>query len=113
MPRNRGARSAVNIFILLHQAQPQQNPLPPAAAVHIRRRANRYQIGEKVVTDWITLRELLHQEFPGHPIPRICPPVIYQNAKNRLLTNTVDRGKMLSAFMKYMIRYQNGMMEYV
>ena len=90
-----------------------QNPVPGAAALHIARRTNRYQIGEKVTTDWQTLRELLQHEFPGYPIPRILPHAVYPTIKHRLLINTVDKGKMLSQFMRFLVRYQNGMMEYI
>lgn len=88
-----------------------QNQLPNA--LNIRRRTSRYQIGEKVTTDENILRELLQLEFPGYPLPRVIPYVQYPVVKHRLLTNIVDKGKMLSQFMGFLIRYQNGMMEYI
>jgi hypothetical protein len=97
----------------VQQQQNVQNPVPGAAAAHIRARPNRFLIGERVLTERTSLADLLHHEYPWLPMPRIMPYVYYPMVKQRMLTNTVDKGKMLSNFMGYLVRHANGTMQYI
>ena len=69
-----------------------------------------FKLAKKLLHDRL---QLLAHDFPGTPQPRVLPPVLYPALKQKMLTNTVDKGKMLSQFMGYLIKYPNGMMEYI